>query len=119
MISRVVVVRHLGGLLRAVGLMVSLFKPFFVTFLGELSSESTWLQQTVNSSFTKECQNGDSTKPDSTPRSLSNTVGFQANHHNKSICVSFMGKLDTPSFVSGLNAWIVVLVLSMRSICKP
>ena len=27
--------------------------------------------------------------------------------------VSFMGKLDTP-FVSGLNAWIVVLVFSME-----
>ena len=33
--------------------------------------------------------------------------------------VSFMGQLDTPSFVSGLNAWIVVLVLSMRRIWKP
>ena len=26
----------------------------------------------------------------------------------QSTCVSFMGWLDTPSFVSGLNAWIVV-----------
>ena len=26
----------------------------------------------------------------------------------QSTCVSFMGSLDTPSFVSGLNAWIVV-----------
>ena len=24
------------------------------------------------------------------------------------VCVSFMGWLNTPSFVSGLNAWIVV-----------
>ena len=81
MISRVVTVRHLGGLLCAVGPMVSLFQPFFVTFLGELSFESTWLQHTVSSSLTKEWQNGDSTKPDSTPRSLFNTVRFQANHH--------------------------------------
>ena len=82
MISRVVVVRRLGGLLCAVGPMLSLFSPFFVTSLGELSSESTWLQQTVYSSLTKECQNGDSTKPDSTPRSLPNTVGFQTNHYD-------------------------------------
>ena len=27
----------------------------------------------------------------------------------QSTCVSFMGWLDTPSFVSGLNAWTVVL----------
>ena len=79
MISRVIVVRHLGGLLCAVGPLVS--QPFFLASLGELRSESTWLQQTVNSSLTKECQNGDSTKPDSTPRSLPNTVGFQTNHH--------------------------------------
>ena len=59
-------------------------KPFFVTSLGELSSESTWLQQTVHSSLTKKFQNGDSTKPDSTPRSLPNTVGFQTNHHGSS-----------------------------------
>ena len=32
--------------------------------------------------LTRECQNGDSTKPDSTPRSLPNTVGFQTNNHN-------------------------------------
>ena len=50
-----------------------LFLTFLHYILGELSSESTWLQQTVNSSLTKECQNGDSTKPDSTPRSLPNT----------------------------------------------
>ena len=56
---------------------------FFVTSLGELSSESTWLQQTVNSSLTRECQNGDSTKPDSAPKSLPNAVGFQTNHYNK------------------------------------
>ena len=82
MISRVVVVRHLGGLLCAVGPMVSLFNLFSLHSRGELSSGSTWLQQSVNSSLTKECQNGDSTKPDSTPRSLPNTVGFQTNHHD-------------------------------------
>ena len=39
---------------------------------------------TVNSSLTKECQNGDSTKPDSTPKSLLNTVvGFLTNHDNR------------------------------------
>ena len=38
--------------------------------------------QTVNPSLTNECQNGDSTKPDSTPRSLPNTAGFQTNHHD-------------------------------------
>ena len=27
----------------------------------------------------------------------------------KHTCMSFMGRLDTPSFVSDLNAWIVVL----------
>ena len=29
---------------------------FLRTFLGKLSSESTWLQQTVSSSLTKECK---------------------------------------------------------------
>ena len=37
MVSRVVVIRHLGGLLRAVGPMVSLISLFIVTSLGELS----------------------------------------------------------------------------------
>ena len=36
----------------------------------------------MNSSLTKECQNGDSTQPDSTPKSLPNTAGFQTNHHD-------------------------------------
>ena len=87
MISRVVVVRHLGGLLCAVGPMVSFFNLSSLHSLGELSSESAWLQQTVNSSLTKERQNGDSTKPDSTPRSLPNTVGFQTNHRDMCVCV--------------------------------
>ena len=43
MISLVVVVRHLGGLLCAVGPMGSLLNLFIVTFFGELSSESTWI----------------------------------------------------------------------------
>ena len=39
MLSRVVVVRHLGGLPCAVGPMSSLFNLFLVASLGELSSE--------------------------------------------------------------------------------
>ena len=35
------------------------------------------------------------------------------------MCHSGLAIIDTPSFVSGLNAWIVVLVLSMGSIWKP
>ena len=58
---------------------------FFVTSLGELSSESMWLQQTVNSPLTREYQNGDSTKPDFTLGSLPNAGEFQTNHHNTSM----------------------------------
>ena len=36
----------------------------------------------MNSHLTKEYQNGDFTKPDSTPRSLPNAGGFQTNRHN-------------------------------------
>ena len=37
----------------------------------------------------------------------------------KPTCVIHGLAIDTPSFVYGINAWIVVLALSMRSIWKP
>ena len=33
--------------------------------------------------------------------------------------VSFMGWLDTPSLVSGLNAWIVVFGIDLKGFSKP
>ena len=68
-ISRVVVVRHLGGLLRAVGPMVFLFN---LSSLGPWESEllSRRAPITVNYHLARECQNGDSTKKQILPISV-------------------------------------------------
>ena len=58
----------------------------------------------MNSHFIKECQNGDSTKLDYTPRSLPNAGGSQTNHHNITLLrVAFGNKSYIPI------SWKVVL----------